>query len=169
MATMPTVPVVGMVVVVVVVVGIRSHDFTTATSPMILCRCAFPAHSAGSVTLDTSACCSSPSAGSGSRSGSGSGGRIRTGVLTKGDLTVSRLPLVVAVGIDGFHGRRATPPPLRAAVLTTAVSTVRRPSHRGRGRSIAAGPRTSNGALELVAGVHCLRRCIEQLLCLGSV
>ena len=168
MATMPTVPVVGMVVVVVVVVGIRSHDFTTATSPMILCRCAFPAHSAGSVTLDTSACCSSPSSGSGSRNG----GRIHTGVLTKGDLTVPRLLLVVAVGtqgFDGFDGRRATPPPLRAAVLTTAVSTVRRPSHRGRGRSIAAGPCTSNGALEFVAGVHCLRRCIEELLCLGSV
>jgi len=167
MATMPTVPVV--VVVVVVVVGIRSHDFTTATSPMILCRCAFPAHPARSVTLDTSACCSSPSSGSGSR---GSGGPIRTGVLIKGDLTVSRVLLVVAVGIhgfDGFHGRRATPPPLRAAVLTTAVSTVRRPSHRGRRRPIAAGPRTSNGALEFVAGVHCLRRCIEQLLCLGSV
>ena len=161
MATLPTVPVMGMVVVV----GVRSHDFTTATGSMILCRCAFPAHSARSVTLDTSACCSSPSAGSGSRNG----GRIHTGVLTKGDLTVSRLPLVVAVGIDGFHGRRATPPPLRAAVLTTAVSTVRRPSHRGRGRSIAAGPCTSNGALEFVAGVHCLRRCIEQLLCLGSV
>ena len=161
MATLPTVPVMGMVVVV----GVRSHDFTTATGSMILCRCAFPAHSARSVTLDTSACCSSPSSGSGSRNG----GRIHTGVLTKGDLTVSRLPLVVAVGIDGFHGRRATPPPLRAAVLTTAVSTVRRPSHRGRGRSIAAGPCTSNGALEFVAGVHCLRRCIEELLCLGSV